>query len=658
MKHTFVLAGLRPALFIGVISLALLGYGGCRGGQEEAAEKSHGSGHAHDEHGHGEQEQEGHGHEGCSHEKEAHKEEAHEKEGVEEHAEEGCGCAENEEEEHGHGHAGPGLSLDELHEKRCEHEVAALECDECRYELGVVKVPEKVACKLLDTVIVGPPDDAKKGLSLRCELGIDELHSTQVVALRAGRVKQIMKTLGQKVEPGDVLAVLYSDSYSEARREHSEAHQRLKVEDARLKRLQQVQGNLQTLLDKLKEADGSPLEEEVLAGLIIGEEKGRLLAAANAFRSATVEWGREMMRVKDTRMLLAYLAGENSKVDVDSLVGGEWKERLLTARAELRLARKTYKRAKELASKGISARKELDVATRDLSVAGDRFDAAMEAVRLDMDRTETEMSLRVQTARAAFLSALEGVSLRIDIERLEAEQELEHAKLKTAVSHRQLEMFGLKAEELESLPDSDSAAFGLLEVRAPAAGVIIGQQAALGQSVPEGEGLFSVADMSTVWAWCDVYNRDFPAMLTAKPPFEAVVEVDAFAHRRFPGTVDYVGHTLDVHTRTVKVRVVLPNPDGLLRPGMFVRAAVELPKPGKSIRVPASAVVFDEDYAFVFKHWKEGYWVRRNITVGEKLGDSFEVLTGVAPGDELAVRGAFFLKSDVLREKMGAGCAD
>jgi len=74
--------------------------------------------------------------------------------------------------------------------------------------------------------------------------------------------------------------------------------------------------------------------------------------------------------------------------------------------------------------------------------------------------------------------------------------------------------------------------------------------------------------------------------------------------------------------------------------------------------VPSSAVVSDEGKTFVFEHLKDNLWVRRDVQLGRNLGAVVEIQAGIANGATVISHGAFMLKSDILREKMGAGCAD
>jgi cobalt-zinc-cadmium efflux system membrane fusion protein len=91
---------------------------------------------------------------------------------------------------------------------------------------------------------------------------------------------------------------------------------------------------------------------------------------------------------------------------------------------------------------------------------------------------------------------------------------------------------------------------------------------------------------------------------------------------------------------------------------MFANAEILIPREGTCSVVPREAVLADEGKNFVFQHWKDDLWVRRDVSVGREFGPYVEVLGGVSRETPIVTAGAFMLKSDVLRGKMGAGCAD
>jgi cobalt-zinc-cadmium efflux system membrane fusion protein len=108
----------------------------------------------------------------------------------------------------------------------------------------------------------------------------------------------------------------------------------------------------------------------------------------------------------------------------------------------------------------------------------------------------------------------------------------------------------------------------------------------------------------------------------------------------------------------VKVRIAVRNGAGKLRAGMFAAVELYLPAEEEALVVPRSAVLSDDGRSFVFVHHRGEYFIRRPLEPGRATVDWVEVRKGLAGGEEVAASGAFLLKSDVLRSKMGAGCAD
>ena len=181
-----------------------------------------------------------------------------------------------------------------------------------------------------------------------------------------------------------------------------------------------------------------------------------------------------------------------------------------------------------------------------------------------------------------------------------------------------------------------------------------------GELVKPDESIVTVGDVSSVWVWADLHEDQLGRVLDAQRDgkLRAEIAVKAFPDASFPGAVDFVGPTMDERTRTVKVRVAAANPEAKLRAGMFATVRIFLPGQEEALAVPRAAVLSDEGRSFVFVHHQGDYWVRRPVEPGRKWLDWVEVKAGLAGAETLAADGAFLLKSDVLRSKMGAGCAD
>ncbi|WP_242392390.1 efflux RND transporter periplasmic adaptor subunit [Anaeromyxobacter oryzisoli] len=246
-------------------------------------------------------------------------------------------------------------------------------------------------------------------------------------------------------------------------------------------------------------------------------------------------------------------------------------------------------------------------------------------------------------------------------EYLSARQEHETAQIHARSALEKLARLGVSRGDVERLASvGRSAGDGALVVRAPADGIVLEMHAVPGELVKPDESIVTVGDVSSVWVWADLHEDQLGRVLDAQRggKLRAEIAVKAFPDASFPGAVDFVGPTMDERTRTVKVRVAAANPEAKLRAGLFASVRIFLPGQEEALAVPRAAVLSDEGRSFVFVHHHGDYWVRRPVEPGRKWLDWVEVKQGVSGGETLAGDGAFLLKSDVLRSKMGAGCAD
>jgi cobalt-zinc-cadmium efflux system membrane fusion protein len=246
---------------------------------------------------------------------------------------------------------------------------------------------------------------------------------------------------------------------------------------------------------------------------------------------------------------------------------------------------------------------------------------------------------------------------------IDARMAYEQHRTESKASEAALRVLGMTEGDLEGLRDGlRRTGSGSLPVRAPISGTIIEKRAVAGETVEPGTDLMLLADLSVVWVWASVHAQDLARLLEAEKhgPVAVEIAVAAFPGRRFDGVLTYVGATMSQETRTVKVRATVENPDRALRPGMFCEAAIKLGggRDEEVLAVPRHAVLSDEGQDFVFKLWKDDFFVRQDVRKGREFHGAVELLEGLRAGETVVVEGAFLLKSDILREKMGAGCAD
>jgi Cu(I)/Ag(I) efflux system membrane fusion protein/cobalt-zinc-cadmium efflux system membrane fusion protein len=163
--------------------------------------------------------------------------------------------------------------------------------------------------------------------------------------------------------------------------------------------------------------------------------------------------------------------------------------------------------------------------------------------------------------------------------------------------------------------------------------------------------LYSVADLSTVWVYAQVFQTDIGRI---KPGNPAIVTVDAYPGKTFTGRVDSILPQVDMNTRTVRVRLVFANPGLLLKPGMFVNVTLKSPA-GKSLTIPAPSIFHSGTRNLVFINKGGGNFEPREVELGSRVGDDSVVLKGLKEGESLVTSANFLIDSEAqLQAAAGA----
>jgi len=194
-------------------------------------------------------------------------------------------------------------------------------------------------------------------------------------------------------------------------------------------------------------------------------------------------------------------------------------------------------------------------------------------------------------------------------------------------------------EQLQVLGVDKSHPSPLVHVYAPISGVIIGQNitnaAAAGVSLSGSATAFTIADLSTVWILCDVYENDLPKIKLGQ---EARIKLDAYPDRTLTGHISDIAPVLDPSIRTAKVRIEVPNP-GILRLGMFVTATFSSRKTETHTVVPADAVLHLHDRDWVYLPAGNNQFRRIEVRAGQMLdGNRQEILSGLNPGQQVVTK--------------------
>jgi len=272
----------------------------------------------------------------------------------------------------------------------------------------------------------------------------------------------------------------------------------------------------------------------------------------------------------------------------------------------------------------------------------------------------------------------------------------ETARQTVEAAREKLRLWGLKPEQIAEI-ERKRRPSDHLTMYAPAGGVVVDKHLSEGAYVQTGTRIYTIADLSQVWLQLDAYESDLGWIRYGQ---EVEFETEAYPGERFTGRISFISPVLDEKTRTVKVRVNVPNADGRLRPGMFARAAVraraaasgrvmdpelagkwispmhpEIVKDGPGpcdicgmplvkaeslgyvraapaeqeapLVVPASAVLVTGKRAVVYVAvpGKEGVFEGREIVLGPRAGDYYLVKEGLREGESVVVNGSFKIDS-------------
>lgn len=197
----------------------------------------------------------------------------------------------------------------------------------------------------------------------------------------------------------------------------------------------------------------------------------------------------------------------------------------------------------------------------------------------------------------------------------------------------------VRADDVLARIESDNLA--TYDLRAAFAGTIIDKHLAPGEVVTRERAVFVIADLSTVWVTLHVYQRALPRLRVG----QSVVVTTRDGSLAAEGTLSYLSPVVDETTRAAAGRVVLPNPDGRWRPGLFVVATVSRPVEAPVV-VPRRALHAVGGETVLFVVHDDGF-VARPVTVGEIGRTRAAIAAGLSPGERFADEGSFLVKAEL-----------
>jgi cobalt-zinc-cadmium efflux system membrane fusion protein len=215
------------------------------------------------------------------------------------------------------------------------------------------------------------------------------------------------------------------------------------------------------------------------------------------------------------------------------------------------------------------------------------------------------------------------------------------------ITHEQIDELIAKCDALEDQDYKCEIADPNLPIRSPISGTVIFRDAIIGAHIEPEKILFTVSDLSTLWAILDAYEKDIPYISK-----ESRVHISSplYPGKKFPGKITYISETIDEKLRTVKIRAEVPNSEGLLKPNMYIQGILENQAKNKDLlTVPEEAIQNMDGKKIVFVMESRDVFVPRDVQIGNKIGDRRIITEGLKPGDYLVLKGAFTIKAELTK---------
>lgn len=209
-------------------------------------------------------------------------------------------------------------------------------------------------------------------------------------------------------------------------------------------------------------------------------------------------------------------------------------------------------------------------------------------------------------------------------------------------THKRLELLGLDRSQIKQV-QAQGGVPRVIAVNATQNGVVLKKNAVEGAYITPGMELFTIADLSQLWVLADVYAADFAAI---RPGQTAFVQIQGLPGKTFRGKVDFIYPTLAAETRTAKVRIVLSNPQGLLRPDMYASVTIQGGTQKAQLLVPKSAVLRTGKQDLVIVAAGDNRFRPQPVRLGGETREHYAVLDGVKEGEQVVVTAQFLLDSE------------
>ncbi|HSV73218.1 MAG TPA: efflux RND transporter periplasmic adaptor subunit [Chthonomonadales bacterium] len=452
--------------------------------------------------------------------------------------------------------------------------------------------------------------------------------AVMVNARVSGRVLRVGATPGQRVPAGHVVAMLDSPEIAEAQAALARAQTELPEADAARSRALALVAEAQAGVERAQ-ADAASAEAKVENQRRVLERQ-RTLASAGAFAYGPVDEARSRAAAAEGELRATQAALSNLEAQAGRLTEGvrvgvvarkeleeaqtareQGRARVTNAEQQVAIARAALGREETIQRQGLRNAREVQQAEADL-------ESAQLAAR-------SAQSVVVSQGRA--LEAMRGSAS-------EADAVVARARSTVQSAQSRLRLLG-------ATPGGGSQ----VAIAAPIGGVVESRTVSVGETVAAGQPLATIINTQTVWVESDVFERDLSRVRVGQT---VTIAADALPGSTFQGVISSVGAEVHPEMRAVRVRTVVANRGGRLKPNMFVRVVIGAGT-GSAILIPQEAVQEDDGEMLVFVEVADGQFRRRTVQTGATIGDQVVITGGIRPNDRVVTRGAYQLLAQAKR---------
>lgn len=208
-------------------------------------------------------------------------------------------------------------------------------------------------------------------------------------------------------------------------------------------------------------------------------------------------------------------------------------------------------------------------------------------------------------------------------------------------SKKKLELFGLTSNQIDELKNSGKINL-TLTYYSPVSGTVIEKKVQEGMYVNEGTTIYEVAELSTLWNIAEVNETDLPIV---KLGSKVKLKLKAYPGEEFTGRVTFIYPVINPQTRTVKTRSEFSSQSNKLKPQMYGETIFSTDA-GTGLLIPADAIIFSGNRNVVWVKTSDGMFETRNVQLGQKFGNKYQILSGLNEGEEVAASGGFLIDSE------------